>query len=377
MSVESFPPEQRHALREHGRAALRTLGIDEPLTWSPPDRICHDIHLPGPRLDDIDVKALHRLVHRQGMPVVPAAAELGTTHTHVRFALELIRPKRSPRSEQATRGSTWKHRERARTLLTAEFFQREYVQERKSAGKIAREYGLPRNIVVEFARDAGFTLHRSPRPVDIDPDWLRDQYVNRKRSTISLAEEIDTEDMTILRRLRQLGIPVRQTGVHSSRAMLAELPDGTPADIRKAVEGTRFGWLRLARFQAAMDYPNLAAAGHALGIVPSALVVQLQRLEAAIGARLFNRSDKHIGGKPMSPTLRGNDLLAALARPEIQALAPAGEFVIHVPSLKWAPDRPGRPTGVPTVHGHMPEKNSRTLASTISEESDRSTGHIH
>ncbi|MFJ2866589.1 TniQ family protein [Kitasatospora sp. NPDC087314] len=351
-SIESFPPAQRHALREHGCEALRTLGIDEPLTWSPPDHICHDIRLPGPRLDDIDLKALHRLVHRESVPVVQAAAALRTNHTHVRFALDLIEPKRPRRGEPTTRGSTWKHRERARTLLTADFFQREYVMARKNAGAIAKEHGLPRDIVVEFAHDAGFTRHHSPRPVDIDPAWLRDQYVNHKRSTLSLAEEIGTEDMTILRRLRQLDIPIRPSGVHSSEVMLAQLPDDAPADIKKAVQGTRYGWLRLARFQAAIEFPNLKLAGEALGIVPSALVTQLARLEADIGAPLFHRSAKTKNGTPMSPTQRGAELLAALARADIQALAPPGEFVLHRENLKWTTSRLDRTDDKSTGHSH-------------------------
>ncbi len=351
-SVESFPPEQRKALRDHGQASLRALGIREPLTWSPPEHLGQDLHLPGPRLSDIDLKAVHRLVHVQGQSVVQAATTLGTNHTHIRFALDLIEPKR-PRRQPSSRGSTWKHRERARTLLTQEFFQREYAEAGKNAGKIAEELDMPRNIVVEFARKAGLTLRRSPRPVDIDADWLQEQYVNHRRSTLSLAEEIGTEDMTILRRLRQLDIPIRPSGVHSSHVMIAELPADTPADIKKSVQATRYGWLRLARFQAAMGYPNLAAAGKALGIVPSALVIQLQQLEAAIGAPLFHRSDKHPSGKPMTPTARGGELLAVLARPEIQALAPPGEFALHRTTLKWAanrkPSRRSNSTPLPLV----------------------------
>ncbi|MEU4588261.1 LysR family transcriptional regulator [Kitasatospora aureofaciens] len=201
------------------------------------------------------------------------------------------------------------------------------------------ELDMPRDIVVEFARKAGITLHHSPRSKDLDPDWLRDQYVDHHRSTQSLAQEAGTEDMTILRRLRQLGIPIRPSGVHSSQAMLAQLPEDAPEDIRKAVRATRYGWLRLARFQATMSHPSLKAAGQALGLVPSVLVTQLQRLESDIGAKLFHRSDKHADGRPMRPTARGTELLAILARPETQALAPPGEFIIHRTTLKWAKDR--------------------------------------
>ncbi|MFF9641009.1 TniQ family protein [Kitasatospora aureofaciens] len=351
-AIESFPPEQRRALRDHGRAVLRALGIREPLTWSPPEDICRDLHLPGPRLGDIDLKAVHRLVHVENRSMLQTAAALGTNHTHIRFALDLIEPKRN-HSQPSSRGSTWKHRERARTLLTAEFFKREYTAAGKTAGAIAKELDMPRDIVVEFARKAGLTLRQSPRPVDIDPDWLKDQYVNHKRSTLSLAEEAGTEDMTILRRLRQLGIPIRPSGVHSSEVMLAQLPDDAPADIKKAVQGTLYGWFRLARFQAAMEFPNLNLAGEALGIVPSALVTQLARLEADIGAPLFHRSAKKKNGAPMSPTERGAELLAALARPDIQALAPPGEFVLHRENLKWTTSRPDRISDKST--GHSPK----------------------
>ncbi|MFC5665953.1 TniQ family protein [Kitasatospora misakiensis] len=365
-AVETFPPAQRKALREHGAAALLALGIDEPLTWSPPERICHDLHLPGPRIGDINLRALHRLVHREGRSVVQTADALGTNHTHVRFALDLIES-RPLRERPTTRGSTWKHRELARTLLTKEFFQREYVEAGKNAGEIAAELDMPRDIVVEFARKAGITLHRAPRPRDLDPDWLRDQYVNHHRSTLSLAQEAGTEDMTILRHLRQLGIPIRPSGVHSSQVMLARLPEDAPEDVRKAVQATRYGWLRLARFQATMNHPSLKAAGQTLGLAPSALVIQLQRLESDIGAKLFHRSDKHASGQPMTPTARGTELLAVLARPEIQDLAPPGEFTIHRTTLKWTKGRkaPERATGAqPTPHFNvgMPRITRRLVA---------------
>ena len=94
----------------------------------------------------------------------------------------------------------------------------------------------------------------------------------------------------------------------------------TPGDIRRAVQDSPAGWLRLRRFQIAMTSPTIAAAAARLRICPSALSHQLRRLERDIGARLYQPATSR---RPWRPTRRGAALLTALARPDIQALAAA------------------------------------------------------
>jgi hypothetical protein len=69
-----------------------------------------------------------------------------------------------------------------------------------------------------------------------------------------------------------------------------------------------------------MAYPTINTAATALGLHPTALVTQFQRLERDIGTVLFVRATPVA---PMRPTARGAALIAALERPDVKALAPA------------------------------------------------------
>lgn len=308
--------DQRHALHEHARSLLDGLGIAEPLTWEPSDQCAAGLSLPGAPLTDIDRDALKRLVFVERRTPGEAAQELGMTITHVRFALEGIGAEPQEWTSRHSPLAAWRLRERARTILTPEFLEREYTQQEKTLTQIAQETGLPRHIVVEQARAVGLTIYYSRRPHPIDEDWLREHYLTRKRSTYDIAQEVGTEDETIRRRLQRLGIALRPQGVHSRTVMTAKLDRSVPRDVRAAVEGTLHGWLRLHRFQIAMAFPNLTTASTYLRAHHNALTTQFQQLEATIGRPLYRRS---VQTTPQQPTKRGQSLLRHLQRPDVRA----------------------------------------------------------
>ncbi|MGG2463746.1 hypothetical protein ACO0M4_28785 [Streptomyces sp. RGM 3693] len=246
-----------------------------------------------------------------------AAQQLGTTITHVRFALEHLGAEPQEWTSRHSPLVSWRLRERARAMLTPEFFDREYTQQEKTLTQIAQEIDLPRHIVVEQAEAVGLTIYRSRRPLPIDEAWLREQYLTHHRSTYAIAQQVGTEDETIRRRLQQLGIPLRPQGVHSQTVMVAKLATSIPRDIRAAVEGTLHGWLRLHRFHIAMAFPNLTTAGTYLGAMQTALTTQFQRLEGDIGHNLYHRS---VQTTPQRPTARGKSLLRGIQQPDVQTL---------------------------------------------------------
>ncbi|MDX2680340.1 PadR family transcriptional regulator [Streptomyces sp. NY05-11A] len=309
--------DQRHALHEHARSLLDGLGIAEPLTWEPSDQCAAGLSLPGPPLTDIDQDVLKRLVFVEQRTPGKAAQELGTTITHVRFALEGIGAEPQEWTSRHSPLAAWWLREQARTILTREFLEREYTQQEKTLTQIAQETGLPRHIVVEQARAVGLTIYYSRRPHPIDEDWLREQYLTRKRSTYDIAQEVGTDDETIRRRIQRLGIALRPQGVHSRTVMTAKLGRSVPRDVRAAVEGTLHGWLRLHRFQIAMAFPSLETAAHYLKAERTALVTQFQRLEHDLGTGLFHRSAFN---KPQRPSTRGQSLLHDPTHERIQEL---------------------------------------------------------
>lgn len=309
--------DQRHALHAHARLLLDQLGITEPLTWEPPDQCATGLSLPGRPLTDIDLSALERIVFTDRRPPRDAAQQLGTTITHVRFALERLGAEPQEWTSRHSPLAAWRLRERARALLTPEFFDREYTQQEKTLAQIAREIGLPRHIVLEQAEAVGLTIYRSRRPLAIDEAWLREQYLTHHRSTYNIARQIGTEDETIRRRLQQLAIPLRPQGVHSQTVMVVKLARSIPRDIRSAVEGTLHGWLRLHRFHIAMAFPNLTTASAYLGAMQTALTTQFQRLEDDIGHSLYCRS---VQTTPQRPTPRGKSLLRGIQQPDVQKL---------------------------------------------------------
>jgi hypothetical protein len=306
----------RDALADHAARHLHQLGIDEPLTWQPPADCCQDLQLPGRDPDDIDPEAVHQLVVIDRLPPGAAARRLETTIDHVRLALERIA--QTPHRWGAnTPPMAWHRRQHARRVLTRGFFEREYTAGGKRLAQIATETGLPTRLVAQHARHAGITLATGHDATPIDPDWLRRQYLDRKRSFTDIAAELGVSKMTVNRAARRYGIPIRPTGVTSHPQMVRTLDASIPRDIRRAVEGGLGGWQRLHRFQTAMTFPTIEAAADHLGAHQSALVRQLQRLERDIGAQLYKRATL---ARPLRPTSRGAALLNALARPDIRAL---------------------------------------------------------
>ncbi|MFJ9902160.1 TniQ family protein [Streptomyces sp. NPDC101152] len=299
---------QRDALLQHAQRVLDDLGIDEPVTWQPPEECCHGLDLPGPRLDDIDFDAVRRLVIAEGGKPSDIALQLGVSLTHVRLALERI--DQQPREWRPhTPTAAWRMREQARTVLTPSFLQREYLDAGKTFRRIADDTGIPRHVVVEQAKALGFPIYRTRRPFPIDEGWLRIQYLDHKRSTRDIATELGTTDETVRRRLQHVGITLRPQGVRSRTIMTTKLGTGCPRNIRAAVEGTLHGWLRLHRFEITMTFPSMETAANYLGAERSVLVAQFQRLENDLGGLLFHRS---AFGKPHRPTARGRALLRSL-----------------------------------------------------------------
>lgn len=318
MFLEQMPTPLRRLLLQHAVEHLTTLGLDEPLTWSPPAEWVTSVALdalPGRDPDDIDMAALADLTARH-QPVGAIASTLGVSIEHVRLALErLVRP--SPGHD------VWTVRLRADRQLTRAFFEREYLTAGKTLRELEAQTGFTRKMIGDYAKAAGITMRTSRPPTPIDPDWLREQYVIRQRSFPEIADEVGVSCMVVIRAAGRYGIDSRPQGVASRNELLTRLPDWAPADLRRAVEGNLHAWARLERFAEAMTYPSLTQAGIGMAISVRTLVTQFHRLERDIGAPLYHRTPpgRPAGtGAQQRPTARGAALIHALAQPEIKAL---------------------------------------------------------
>lgn len=307
--TESLSLPLRDALSRHATSLLHEHGIDEPLTWQPPPECCTNLDLPGTDPGDIDLEAVHQLAVLDRMPVGAIGEKLNTSIDHVRLALERI-PQPAGRFD-------WGRRAQARARFTRSFFEREYVHGGKRLRQIAAETGYNRKFLAECARDAGIPLAVARQTTPIDEAWLREQYLNRKRSFPDIATGLDVSEMTVIRAAHRYGIPTRPADGTSHPDMIKTLDKSLPRDIRRAVEGSRHGWQRLHRFEITMGLPTIEQAAAHLGADQAALVRQLQRLENDIGAQLFHRSTPT---KSMRPTRRGTSLLQKLTHPDIRYL---------------------------------------------------------
>jgi DNA-binding transcriptional ArsR family regulator len=274
----------------------------EPLTWAPPPGCCAHLNLPGPEPDDIDLDAAGHLIITGRLPVADAAAQLGTTTSHVRLALEHI-PRPARQWGRSAAPPTWQRQQHARAILTRAFFEREYIAAGKNLRQLEAQTGIPRRFLTRVAREHGITMTgvRGPAPAGPCP--------------------LPPHDLT-----------GQTAGPGSPAEPSAALPD----DIRRATGASPAGWQRPRRFQIAMAFPTIAAAAAGMRICSSALSHQLRRLERDTGAKLYQPATSR---PPWRPTRRGAALLTALARPGIQALATAHAPDVSGPARRRYRDR--------------------------------------
>ena len=78
----TLPEPMTRFLHQRAHYLLHHAGIDEPVSWEPPDGWVTGITWPGPHPSDINPGDLHPLLQSS----LPAAAMLGTTAEHIRLA---------------------------------------------------------------------------------------------------------------------------------------------------------------------------------------------------------------------------------------------------------------------------------------------------
>ncbi|MDN3243036.1 TniQ family protein [Glycomyces tritici] len=301
-----MPTSLRTALTLHATEILHDAGIDEPLTWSPPTDCVAGLALPGRDPADIDTDELHRLVIVERRNVATVARGLGVTFDHVRYAVQQLERLPFPKLERTRPGDT-----PAFETFTRDFFDREYFQARKTIGTIANETGFSKWTVRQHALALGVNERPHRHRIKIDPEWLREQVLTFNRVNQDIARELGIDGDTVRRRRIELGLPARSAGAENS---CRRFPD-FPAAIRRAVEGHRYGWLRLHRFRQVAPHDSIKAAALAIKVDPSGLVKQIVQLERDIGWRLFQRAR---GDTPMRLTARGTRLLNDLEHPEVR-----------------------------------------------------------
>ncbi|MFJ3408288.1 TniQ family protein [Promicromonospora sp. NPDC090134] len=336
----------RTALHDHATGLLAAAGIDEPVTWSPPTSCATGLALPGREPDDIDTAALRQLLADGITSLRAAAALLGVSTHHVRYAIGQLHRPLPQRTVRAPRRPT-PTRVRAEQVLTAEFFQREHAEAGKSIVTLAAETRFSSTMISQYAKRAGIRLpvrrvgdriknQDAVRGDGIDPNWLREQAGTLRRTNTDIAAELGVNHDTIRKLRKELGIPPLRRGIHSDR-----LYPTLPAEIRRAVESNRAGWQRLRRFEEVVTHHSISRAAASLGHHHQNLNRQIRRLEADLGAPLLIRGHRY---QPLTTTPLGRRVLNHLQLPEVRTLldthAPPGAHQHREPYRRNRP--PGR-----------------------------------
>jgi len=267
------------------------------------------------------------LQRRRYLSPTAAAAKLGVSLEHIRYATQLLHRPRTPRPKNPP-GRRRKVRPRAADILTADFFQREHLQGGKDLSTLSAETGYASPTLRRYARQAGIELvtadrrERIPAPRPrlrdrIDPGWLREQVVIHNRTHSDIGAELGVSHETIRRRLKDLDIAGHAFGSAGHVVTNLRHPE-LPHGIRRAVEGQRNGWQRLQRFQQMLAYPSMNSAAKAMGLHMQNLNLQIQRLERDVGTPLLQRAPHRYA--PMAATKHGQRILDHLAQPYIRDL---------------------------------------------------------
>ncbi|GAJ83637.1 hypothetical protein NBRGN_065_00330 [Nocardia brasiliensis NBRC 14402] len=311
--ARTLTPELRAALHEHAAEFLAHPRIRrEPVIWHPSTSVLNGLRLPGPDPDAVDITRLHQLIRQEDLSLGKAAAAIGTTLDTVRYLLETNpAPAQQPATADEAR-ARGRASLAARLALTPEQFADLYQRQRISLRDIAARVGVSRQVLAGLARDYQIPL-REPRQfakIQIDRDWLYDQYVNQRRTLPELADETGMSIANMARWAKHHNIPTRPRGgpSHSASLRASREAAAAPINLQPALAGIG-GWERLRRFAAAVDYPTLTVAGQTLGINPFTLINQINRLEQDLGGPLLNRAERN---RPMTTTSLGDEVLAAI-----------------------------------------------------------------
>ncbi|MET9296661.1 LysR family transcriptional regulator [Streptomyces sp. NPDC003077] len=171
-------------------------------------------------------------------------------------------------------------------------------------------------MLARLAREYGIPLREGPQDYKrrgaIERDWLIEQYVHHRRILPDLAREtgMSTTNMARWAHTHRIPLRARGGGSHDTALRVPDEAAQSPAVLRKALTSP-YARRRLDRFLAATAYPRMREAAQALGINPSALVTQINRLERDFGQPLFERAER---GRAMKLTSFGRRVSAAVQK---------------------------------------------------------------
>lgn len=305
-------PELNAALIRHAEHFLAQHQIrNEPVQWSPPISLLEGLHLPTNGVS-VDVDEMHRLVNRWRHGDLSTAVilkRLGVSAEVFRQACEENPTPREPRRPyRRTVPKPQPASEMARAALPPDRLRRLYEVEGQSLRGIGASIGVSRQTVLHLAHDYGIVITPHGRgKYHIDPQWLRQQYTEKKRSLSEISAECGVSVGCIVSAARRAQIPMRGLSRRSAEEVLAN--SNVPRWLVPAVT-TQGGWERLQRLPDIASHESFAAAGRALGVPGFSLGAQVARIERDLGGPVLIRATEH---HPLRLTRFGKKVVAAVS----------------------------------------------------------------
>lgn len=255
--VAGLPRPLVDALHTHARRFLDNAGItDEPVQWQPPTSWVSITDWPGADPDLTDAQPIHDALCSWRARQCQVAASFGISTEHLRHVVR-HHPRTAPR----------------------------YPTQR---------------MLVPVASADNPRPPTNPRARNLDPVWLRREYLDWRRPLPDIAAQLGCRVATLKAFAHEHHIPLRRRSGPDGFARL-DLPGVHPADIPDLLRSVLVGrdaLKRLSRFVALGEHASLNQAARALGVHQSTFTQQLQRLELASGGLLLHR---HPRPQPVGP----------------------------------------------------------------------------
>ncbi|WP_030019864.1 TniQ family protein [Streptomyces monomycini] len=206
-------PKLLHELDAHAHEFLASQGVhSEPVTWSPPAALLLGRNLPGTDLSQCQTKVIHHLLRDEHLAPRAIGKRLGISIDAVRCFLNEQPAPLNPNQQRANGRLIWTLSQQ----LTADELKRLHLDEHLSVTALAQRFDVPGSAIADLLRTYGIPrlTHRRRMP-DIDPAWLRREYLFQRRPLTALAKEIGVSKNYLNRQAKDLGIPLRPRGAAS------------------------------------------------------------------------------------------------------------------------------------------------------------------
>lgn len=261
-------------LREAGEAFLRRVGISgEPLEWMP--------DFQSQTIMDAETRQRIRGAVTSGAAPGDVADQEGLTFEHVKLIMRITHA-----STRAARPSL------TLAAIPPEVISEMLVGRSLTLRQAAAELGVDRKTLSRHCRIAGIDYQAPGRRKTwhVDPEWLRQQYVDLGRPMPDIAREIGCSPAQVARLAREFSIPLRDRGgrSHASATRPADVPGGV---LPLALRG-QGGEQRVRRFLVVAESRSMNDAAQRMGINPVTVLSQLRRTEQAVGGQLIERATK-------------------------------------------------------------------------------------